>query len=138
MPRKPPAPRLLGGPYVAPATQEGSLIACRYLGTVTVSHFSVAPIPWPLAKRPGKGGHMMPVLTGSLEQAVKVESAKAVAYHWGVSIATVQRWRKVLGVGRFNAGTKALWKEQVGPKLHKKGYHKRGGKTTARKMRKKP
>jgi hypothetical protein len=68
-----------------------------------------APIPWPLGRHPGKSVRARSlVLCGDLAQAVRRESATAVAYHWGVTAQTVTRWRKALGVGHVNEGTHRL------------------------------
>ncbi|HEX5272701.1 MAG TPA: hypothetical protein VFW33_19525 [Gemmataceae bacterium] len=113
-------PPLIGGPYPAPRLEEGAVVECQHKGAVRVGALSGSPIPWPLGHRPGQagGGHWLPILTGALVEAVRTESAGAVAHWWGVSRATVQRWRKTLGVGRMTEGTRRIWVERAS-KLHK-------------------
>jgi hypothetical protein len=48
------------------------------------------------------------ILCGDLVRAVKREAAIAVAHHWSVSVNTVKRWRRALGVPRTNDGTHEL------------------------------
>jgi hypothetical protein len=45
---------------------------------------------------------------GALADAVRRESAQAVAYWWGVTAQTVMRWRKALDVGPTTEGTHQL------------------------------
>jgi hypothetical protein len=40
---------------------------------------------------------------------VRNESEAAICYWWGVCTATAQKWRRRLGVGRMNGGTRHLW-----------------------------
>src|SRR5262249_47390473 len=47
-------------------------------------------------------------LFGDLAEAVRRESALAVAYWWGVKPQTVTVWRNALGVGPLNEGTHRL------------------------------
>ncbi len=58
------------------------------------------------ARGPGPQG---PVVCGSLIFAVRSESEIAVAYHWGVSTATVKKWRRALEVPAVNNGTRSLY-----------------------------
>jgi hypothetical protein len=57
------------------------------------------------------------VLYGALADAVRRESAEAVAYWWGVTAQTVTAWRKALGVGQYNEGTRRLKSEVHAPLL---------------------
>lgn len=65
-----------------------------------------ARIPWPKC-RSGKRSRAI-ILYGDLAKAVRMESAKAVAYWFGVGMDTVWKWRRSLGVERVNVGTSAL------------------------------
>src|SRR5947209_7208438 len=104
---KPPA--LVGGPYKPPRSKVGKPLRDRLRGDVIVSAISDAPIRWPMG-RVGKSGRLAPVLTKELERAVRTESSLAVRYWWGVGAWLVWRWRKGLGVPRFNEGTARLWR----------------------------
>ncbi len=95
--------RLLYGPYEPPSVRGGFLIdAIR--GKVKFSHFTNARISWPKFKREAKSGSGGYVLWGDLVRALTDESAPAVAYHWGVSHATVTNWRRALGL-KVNMGS---------------------------------
>lgn len=111
------------GPYNAPRLRLGQEIECSVRGNVTVIGVSAGRIRWPLC-RP----HTVTALLvcGDLEKAVRRESAAVVAHWWGVGWTTVRRWRRALGVVRFNAGT---------VKLRKAGYNdtKRSKKISASK-----
>ena len=106
---RPPLPestRLLYGPYRAPRCRVGRPLDCEARGrAVIVGGLSDAPISWPYAKKKGKRSL---ILCGDLVKAVAVESAAAVARHWGVSGSTVSTWRRALGVPRENAGSRRL------------------------------
>jgi len=80
-------------------------VACELRGTVKVGGYSDAPIPWPSALRTG---YRSLILCGDLVRAVKLESEQAIAYHWQVSKSTVTKWRRVLGVEMWNAGSRRL------------------------------
>ena len=98
--------KLLYGPYVAPQCRVGDRLACEHLGReVTVRRMTDAPIQWPAIR-----GGSAPVLIvcGDLIRAIRVESALAVAHHWGVCPQTVGSWRKALGVPRHTKGTLRL------------------------------
>lgn len=98
--------RLLFGPYRPPGCRVGGPLDCEARGrTVVVAGMSDAPIQWPYAK---KRGNRSLILCGDLVKAVAVESAKAVAHHWGVSTVTVRTWRRALGVPTDNVGTLRL------------------------------
>src|SRR5215204_1664503 len=95
--------RLLSGPYEPPRTRPGKFLFCESRGTVKVGEYNDGPIPWPM-----KWGTRSLILCGDLVKAVKHESESAVAHHWGVGIKTVQKWRQVLEVEVYNAGTRWL------------------------------
>jgi len=99
--------RLLYGPYEPPLVKGGFLVdAVR--GKVKFSHFTNARIPWPKIKRETKSGSGGFVLCGDLVRALTDESAPAVAFHWGVSHATVTNWRRALELSGLNAGSHRL------------------------------
>jgi len=52
-----------------------------------------------------KGGSHCLILYGDLVRAAKREALIAVAHHWGVGQTTVWKWRKSLGVQRWNEGS---------------------------------
>jgi hypothetical protein len=94
---------LLGGPYTPPPTRRGAFLTCEMRGKVKVGDYSDGPIPWPI-----KWKTRSLILCGALVEAVRLESAPAVAHHWGVSTWTVKKWRGALGVEAYNQGTHAL------------------------------
>jgi hypothetical protein len=99
------------GPYRTPRYRVGEEVKCAVRGKVTVVGISSGRIRWPFC-RPHTLNAL--VVCDDLERAVRRESAAAVAHWWGVGWTTVRRWRRVLGVERFNAGT---------VKLRKAGYN---------------
>jgi hypothetical protein len=103
------APPLLFGPYATPRFEYGDVASCAVRGDVRLCGLSAGPVPWPTCrqKRTG-GGRLVLVVYGALADAVRRESATAVAHWFGVSMCTVWAWRKALGVGRSNEGTRAL------------------------------
>lgn len=96
---------LLFGPYTAPLCKPGDELDDAHYGRVLVAGFTEAPLSWP---RPRRKGPPAPVLTGGLLDAIRQESAYAVAYWWGVSIAQVQNWRRWLEVDPHTPGTVRL------------------------------
>jgi hypothetical protein len=107
--------QLLGGPYRPPRFRVGFPLFCEWRGEVEVMGTTDAPIAWPYSQ--GERRKRLPVLTGDLVRAVTVESAEAVAFHWGISRWTVRRWRQHLNVPRFNPGTRAAWRRMAITKL---------------------
>lgn len=103
VPRDGSAPALLRDDYTAPKCRVGDWIDDELLGRVEVMGWTEAPKSWPRIRRKGPAG---PVLTSDLARAVRTESAKAVAYWWGVNVSQVQRWRRELGVDRVTEGTR--------------------------------
>jgi hypothetical protein len=89
--------QLLFGPYEPPLVKRGFLVdAVR--GKVPFGTFSNALIPWPKAKKRGKGGSGGFVLCGDLLRALAQESGPAISHYWGVSRATVTNWRRALNL----------------------------------------
>lgn len=104
------------GPYRCPVTRRGRRLFCENLGTVKVCRFSDGPIPWPMCTSGERRGSAF-VICGDLVRAVRFEAAGAVARAWGVSASTVTRWRRILGVARFNPGTHELFLRYQGKGL---------------------
>ncbi len=94
--------RLLGGPYRAPQPRADGCLRCAIRGWTKVDGYTEAHIPWP-----AKWGRS-PILCGDLIRAVRREAKATVAYHWGVSVITVYKWRKFLGVPEWNEGSADL------------------------------
>lgn len=110
MPTK--TPELLGD-YSPPEIERGDWLFCLLRGKVQVGGYTDAPIPWP---RLFKGGKPVHILCGDLVEAIRTESAQAVAYWWGVHPHTVTKWRRALAVERNTPGSR---------KLHQKLFDKR-------------
>lgn len=122
MPKQPPPPSLIRGPYAPPPCEPGSSLHCQLRGWVTVRGLTDARIPWPWTHDTldgGTGSKRSLVLAGDLLSAVRVESVAAIAYHWGVDRKIVSRWRHALEVGRMTPGTAAIW-AAAASKLHRK------------------
>jgi hypothetical protein len=109
------APKLLGGPYLAPNVTPGDWLNDLIHGAVEVGGWHDGRIPWPRRKKTGT--HSL-ILCDALAEAVRTESAKAIAYWFGAGSVTVAKWRRALGVDRQNcAGTQMYYKEQYPEKL---------------------
>jgi hypothetical protein len=103
--------KLLFGPYKAPPLRRGDRAFCLLRDCdVVVTSWTDARIPWPRCRAlDGPGGGSGLLLDGELARAVRHESAAALMYWWGASKGAVERWRRVLGVGRTdNEGTARL------------------------------
>jgi hypothetical protein len=94
---------LIAGPSSPPLIPKNGLLRCELRGRLPVGDYSQAPIPWPMRQ----GKHSI-ILCGDLVRAVRQESVEAISYHWNVSRALVQAWRKALKVPEFNPGTRRL------------------------------
>lgn len=107
------APRLIAGPYTPPrgkAWRVGQVVQDVIRGEVEICGMSDAPIAWPIA-RTGLG-RPIPIVTGDLVRAIRMESVIAVMHFWGVSRTTVGTlWRRALRVPRYNPGTLVLWSD---------------------------
>lgn len=104
------APPLIFGPYAAPDVSSGWAEDASD-GRIEIGGWTTAPIPWPRRKKTGRHS---PILCGDLIRAVQTESSAAIQYHWGVSEATVWKWRQILGVPRVTAGTRQRLAEMTG------------------------
>jgi hypothetical protein len=95
---------LLFGPYRAPRLKVGSRVSCRFRDAeVVVYGFSAAPIPWPLCYRAGTRAFGKGLLVEErLARAIQQESVAALCHWWGVSRATVRKWRAAFGIGRMD------------------------------------
>jgi hypothetical protein len=103
--------KLLFGPYNAPPLRRGDRAFCLLRACdVVVTSWTDARIPWPRCRAlDGTGGGSGLLLDEELARAVRHESAAAVMYWWRVSHGAVERWRRVLGVGRTdNEGSRRL------------------------------
>lgn len=96
--------RLMFGPYTPPRTDRGKFLVCECRGTVKVSGYSDGSIPWPVKWHTRNSL----ILCGDLIDAVRRESKLAVAHHWGVSLKTVQKWRRALEVEPYTSGSQWL------------------------------
>jgi hypothetical protein len=102
--------RLLFGPYSHPSLSYGDEVPCQVRGGVGIVGLSDGPIPWPVGKR-GRAKGL--VVYAGLADAVRRESAQAVAHWWGVTPQTVGVWRKALGVCALTEGTRRLKRDHA-------------------------
>lgn len=107
---KPDRFKLLFGPYVAPPFDYGDTVSCKLSGQVEIVGLTDALIPWPIGRR---DRWKSIVLYGSLADAVRRESNQAVAHWWGVSLPTVSKWRRTLGVEPITEGTHWILREKA-------------------------
>jgi hypothetical protein len=108
--------KLLFGPYRAPPLKVGDRALCLYRDAeVVIYGWSPARIPWPLCYHVGTRACGKGLLVDEeLARAVRLESAIAVRHWWGVSAATVLKWRRIVGAGRKNnPGTQRLIRAAV-------------------------
>src|SRR4051812_6825409 len=94
--------KLLYGPYRMPKCKVGKSLRCRIRGEVKVIGITDALIQWPYTLQDGGIGHKMLIVCGDLARAIERESSTAIRYWFGVCNSTVWKWRKALGVQRFN------------------------------------
>src|SRR5262245_662267 len=92
--------------YSTPRFAYGDHVFCEIRGEVKIVGLSNGRIPWPKC-RSGKRSRAI-ILYGALADAVRMESAQAVRYWWGVGADTVWKWRKALDVPPVNVGTSRL------------------------------
>jgi hypothetical protein len=97
--------QLLKGPYSTPRFRIGRRVNCLMRGSVTIVGMTDARIQWPVGKKLRARG---PVIYRDLAKALRVESALAICYWWGVTPQTVTKWRKALGIATNTKGTSDL------------------------------
>jgi hypothetical protein len=98
----------VGGPYKPPLLDAGGFLEDERLGLVKVGGYTGGPIPWPtMRRRHIRGGAV--ILCSPLAEALKLESATAISYWWGVSSATVQRWKRAVGAPARTEGSQRLY-----------------------------
>jgi hypothetical protein len=125
--------KLRFGPYVLPSGYSiGDEMECKRCGRVTIRCLSDAPIPWFSSLAAGR---LRLVLSGDLIQAVRTESAGAIAHHWGVSRETVRLWRRLLGVERMTLGTTGVWQELLPSRITNKDAQRGRRKSRSEKSR---
>ena len=110
MPPHPDHVKLLRGPYEPPPLKKGDRAFCLFRDAdVIVTSWTAARIPWPRCRlAEGTGGGSGLLVDEELARAVRCESALAVRHWWGVCEGAGWRWRKALGVERFNEGSARL------------------------------
>ena len=99
--------KLLVGPYRTPRCKLGKFVIDLKRGEVEIVGMTAARIPWPIGKK--ERGKSL-VLYRALAKAVRLESAAAICYWWGVSVWKVHNWRTALGIEQNNPGTMRLRK----------------------------
>lgn len=125
-------PKLVGGPYEAPPFKLRSKVRCAIRGRVLIEGETDAPIRWPIATQYPHGmGRSILIVFEGLEKAIRTESVKAVAYHWGVSTDTVRKWRRALKVKRMTPGTRSRMVEMAAENLSEEDRIE-GGKVSSR------
>src|SRR6187200_863296 len=95
--------KLLFGPYAAPSLHVGDTATCLLRGgDVVITRWTAARIPWPRCRAIGNRGGSGLLLDEELARAARHESAAAIQHGWGVTEGVVWRWKKALGVGRYD------------------------------------
>ena len=98
------------GTYSTPRVRVGRVLTCEaHDRDVIVTRYSSGRIPWPVCHPRARGGRPGLVVFGDLAAAVRRESNQAVCHRFGVTPATVARWREALGAARLTAGSARLW-----------------------------
>jgi hypothetical protein len=103
--------KLLYGPYTTPALKVGDRTFCLYRDDeVVIYDWSLGRMPWPLCYHVGTRACGKGILVDEeLGRAIRMESATAIAYWWGVSAVTVTHWRRAIGANkRNNPGSRRL------------------------------
>jgi len=97
------------GTYKTPRVRIGRVLTCEARDDdVIVTGYSSGRIPWPIGRRRKSGGSGGFIVFGALARAIRAESNQSVAYWFGVTLKIVTNWRRALGVGFTNAGTRKL------------------------------
>src|SRR5262245_36760597 len=102
--------KLLHGPCAAPMLLIGARATCLYRDCdVVIVGRTTARVPWPLCRnRERPTGQASVLVNEDLARAIRCESGLALRHWFGVSGATVVRWRRALAVPRFNEGSARL------------------------------
>jgi hypothetical protein len=99
-------PPLHHGPYHSPALRRGDRTTCLFRDAeVVITGWSNGRIAWPRCRALHHRGGSGLLVDAELARAVRVESATAVMYWWGVSCRAVWHWRRALGVTKANNPT---------------------------------
>jgi hypothetical protein len=105
---------LLFGPYTPPALRRGDRATCLFRDAdVIITGWSDGRIPWPRCRRlDTHGGGSGLLVDNDLARAVRTESSLAIQYWFGVKVSVVWRWRKALGVSRWDTmGSRRLLRQ---------------------------
>jgi hypothetical protein len=88
--------KLLHGPYRAPRLRVGDWAICLFRDClVVVTGWTDGRISWPRALPVGERGHPSILVNEELARAVRLESAAAVRFWWGVSGLVIWKWRRL-------------------------------------------
>lgn len=97
------------GSYRTPSFKYGQKVEDMSRGEVVIVGLSNAKIPWPIAIQVRSKSL---AVYGGLAKAVRLEAASTVAYWWGVTVQTVTKWRRRMGIApRSTPGDKLLCQE---------------------------
>jgi hypothetical protein len=124
-------PELLGGPYVPPKHEIGSVLRCKIRGRRTVAGLTDARIQWPFAYQDQGGGKRLIIVTPELARAIRTESTVALCYWFGVSRNLVSDWKKALDVPRVTPGALKLMQDTIGKHFDRDDLA-RGGQAAAK------
>jgi hypothetical protein len=102
--------QLLHAPYTPPALRRGDRATCLVRDAdVVITSWSDARISWPRCRAVGRGGAGSGLLVDEeLARAVRLESSLALQHWFGINAETVWRWRRILGVPKWNPGSARL------------------------------
>jgi hypothetical protein len=121
--------KLLFGPYRTPRFRYGERVLCDVRGLVVICGLTDSSIPWLICRGIGRStGRTSLVVFDDLAIAIRRESAQAVAHHWGVSVVTVSKWRRLLDVEPNNRGTLRLRQKYANEPATRNGLRKAQGK----------
>lgn len=95
----------MGAPYRPPSCGVGAWLDDAIVGRVQVGGGSTAPLSWPVRRT---GGKPAVIVTPDLVRALETESAKAIAFWWGIHKDCVRRWRRALKLPTDTPGSQSL------------------------------